>query len=231
VSAPGGESTRDRVGWVVAVGLAVATYSHFYDLWDLPPRLPNAPGLILAGDVLPLLVVPVLFVRFVLREPLRRYGFAWPGARALLVGSFTAWIAMLPLVVWMAGRPEFQAFYPSPNFPTREVPLARMHVNGLFALWLLGHLPQMLATEFCFRGFLLFPLGRALGIARAIVILTAPYVLLHWTKPPLELVLALWGGVVFSAVAWRTGSFLPAFVSHWAVAVTMDWLCFRALHR
>lgn len=230
MSAAAGEAARDRVGWVALVGLGAAVYSHFYDRFELPPRLPNSPGLVLAGDVLPLFVVPALFVVLVLREPLRRYGFAWPGAKRLLVGSLLAWLAMLPFVLWLSARPEFQAFYPSPNFPTREMPLARLHANGLLALWLVSHLPQLFATEFCFRGFLLFPLGRALGVARAIAILAAPYVLLHWTKPPLELAQALWGGVVFGIVAWRTGSFLPAFVSHWLVAVTMDWLCFRALH-
>jgi membrane protease YdiL (CAAX protease family) len=94
----------------------------------------------------------------------------------------------------------------------------------------LHHAPQLFATEFCFRGFLLFPLGRELGIVRAIAIQTALYVLLHAAKPPLELVQALWAGVVFAIVAWRSRSFLPAFVAHWAVAISMDWLCYRALH-
>jgi membrane protease YdiL (CAAX protease family) len=55
-------------------------------------------------------------------------------------------------------------------------------------------------------------------------------VFLHRDKPALELAEALWAGIVFAVVAWRSGSFLPAFVAHWAVAVTMDWRCFRALH-
>lgn len=219
------DTPRDRIGAVAAVGIAVALYSHYYDRFHLPPRLPGSFGLILGGDVLPLLVVPALFVRFGLRDRLGRYGFRWPGLRSLLFHAGLAWLTMLPFVLWFSTRPEFQAFYPSPAFPP-----ARQHWIGLLFLWFLHHAPQLFATEFCFRGFLLFPLARSLGVVRAILVQTAPYVLLHQDKPPLELAQAAWGGVIFAWVAWRTGSFLPAFLAHWAVAVAMDWLCFRALH-
>lgn len=218
------DAPRDRIGWVLAVGLGVAIYSHFYDRYQLPPRLPGSIGLIFGGDVLPLFVVPALFVRFGLRDRLGRYGFRWPGLRSLATHAGVAWLAVLPFVVLLSMRPEFRAFYPSPAFPP-----AREHVIGLAFLWLLHHGPQLFATEFCFRGFLLFPLARQLGLVRAIVIQTAPYVLLHAAKPPLEQVQALFAGVVFAWVAWRTQSFLPAFFAHWGVAVAMDFLCFRAL--
>lgn len=221
----GAGTSRDRIGLVLAVGLAAAVYSHFYDRFQLPPRFPGSIGLIVGGDVLPLLVVPVLFVWLALRDRLSRYGVRWPGLRSLALHSLVAWLAVLPFVLWLSTRPEFRAFYPSPAFPP-----AREHAIGLAFLWLLHHAPQLLATEFCFRGFLLFPIARQLGLLRAIVIQTAPYVLLHAAKPPLEQAQALWAGVVFALVAWRTGSFLPAFVAHWAIAVTMDWLCYRALH-
>ncbi|RIL06587.1 MAG: hypothetical protein DCC71_06300 [Proteobacteria bacterium] len=220
-----GAARRERVGWIALVGVAVAVWSHVYDRFELPPRLPGSIGLILGGDVLPLFVVPALFARLVLHEPLARFGFRWPGLRPFALASAAGWLAMLPFVLWLAARPEFQAFYPSPAFPP-----ARQHGVGLAFLWLLHHAPQLFATEFLFRGFLLFPLARALGVARALIVLAAPYVLLHADKPPLELVQALWGGVVFGWIAWRTRSFWPAFLAHWGVAVTMDALCYRALH-
>lgn len=215
---------RDRIELVAGVGLAVALYSHYYDRFQLPPRFPGSFGLILGGDVLPLLVVPVLFVWFALRDRLGRYGWRWPGARAFAIESLAAYVAVLPFVLWLSQRPEFQAFYPSPAFPP-----ARHGAIGLAFLWILHHGPQLLATEFCFRGFLLQPLARRLGIVRAIAVTTAPYVLLHLDKPPLEVFQAAWAGVVFGGVAWRTRSFVPAFAAHWAIAVTMDWLCYRHL--
>jgi membrane protease YdiL (CAAX protease family) len=222
---PTDDAPRDRIGAIAVVAIVVALYSHYYDRFQLPPRLPGSIGLILGGDVLPLLVVPALFVRFGLHDRLARYGFRWTGLRSLLLYAGAAWISMFPFVVWFSTRPEFQAFYPSPAFPP-----GRQHWIGLLFLWFLHHAPQLFATEFCFRGFLLLPLARSLGVVRAILVQTAPYVLLHQDKPPLELAQAAWGGLVFAWVAWRTGSFLPAFLAHWAVAVTMDWLCFRALH-
>jgi membrane protease YdiL (CAAX protease family) len=222
------EPARGGPLWlVVGTGAAVTLYSHTYDAWRLPPRIPLGTfGLVLGGDVLPLLVVPVLVVVLVLREPLARYGWRWPGLRPLLAGAGLAWVAMLPLVAWLATRPEFQAFYPSPAFPP-----ARQHGIGLAFLWLLHHAPQMLATEACYRGFLLMPLARRLGPAPAIAVLTLFYTALHVGKPSLELGLAACGGVVFSLVAWRAGSFWPAFLAHWAVAVAMDALCYAALRR
>lgn len=217
---------RDRIAIVAAIGLGVALYSHYYDRFQLPPRFPGSFGLILGGDVLPLFVVPALVVWFGLRDRLGRYGWRWPGLRAFAIDSLLAYVAVLPVVLWLSQRPEFQAFYPSPAFPP-----ARQHAIGLVFLWLLHHGPQLFATEFCFRGFLLQPLARQLGIARAIAVATAPYVLLHLDKPPLEVFQAAWAGVVFGIVAWRTRSFLPAFAAHWAIAMTMDWLCYQHLAR
>lgn len=223
--APGADGSPLSLAFVLGLGLAAAIYSHYYDAWRLPPRIPFGTfGLILGGDVLPLLVVPLLALRFVLREPLDRYGWRWPGARALLANAGLAWLAMLPAVAWLSTRPEFRAFYPSPAFPP-----AREHAIGLAFLWLLNHAPQLLATEFLYRGFLLMPLARRLGLAGAVVTVSALYVALHAAKPSLELGLAALAGVVFSLAAWRTRSFWPAFLAHWAVAVTMDALCFAAL--
>ena len=222
---PAGVDRPDRIGIVLAVGSAVALYSHYYDAWRLPPRIPlGTVGLVLGGDVLPLLVVPLLGAGLVLREPLGRFGWRWPGLRPLLVATGLAWLAVLPLVVGLAARPEFQAYYPSPAFlPARE------HVLGLGFLWLLHHAPQMLATEFCYRGFLLMPLARRLGLPAAVAVLSLLYVALHAAKPPLELGLAAWGGIVFSVAAWRTRSFWPAFLAHWLVTGVMDALWFAAL--
>jgi membrane protease YdiL (CAAX protease family) len=207
----------------VAAGVLLALWSHLYDLWQLPPRLPGTFGLMLGGDVLPMLVAPALFVRVGLGEPLARYGWRWPGARKLLGGALLGWAALLPLVVPLSRLPELQAFYPSTAFPP-----AREHAIGLAFLWILHHAPQLLAVECCQRGLVLLPLARRLGIGRALVAAGAFYVVLHAGKPAAELLLAALGAVVFGLLAWRTGSFLPPFLAHWGVAVTMDALCFAS---
>jgi membrane protease YdiL (CAAX protease family) len=223
VSAATPDRDADPLAAILAVGAAGALYSHFYDRHRLPPRFPGSFGLILGGDVLPMLVVPLLLL-LVLRQPLASYGWRRPSPAALVAHASLAWVAVLPFVLWLSTRPEFRAFYPSPAFaPARE------HAIGLAVHWILHHGPQLFATEFLFRGFLLFPLARRLGPVSAIAALLVPYVWLHQDKPPLELAQAAWGGAVLAWVAWRTQSFLPAFLAHWAIAITTDWLCYRAL--
>ncbi|NNL65241.1 MAG: CPBP family intramembrane metalloprotease [Myxococcales bacterium] len=211
---------RDGLRIVVPVGLACMVWSHYYDALRLPPRIPYGTfGLTLGGDVLPMLIVPLLVTGALLRWPLARVGVAWPGLARTLGHAGVAWLLVMPFVVVFAQRPEFQATYPSPAFPP-----ARQHAVGLIALWLIHHAPQMLSLEFCVRGFLLQPIARAAGIGPALLVTGAPYVWLHLAKPPLELFQAGWAAVVFGVVAWRTRSFWPAFLAHWAVAVSMDFL-------
>jgi membrane protease YdiL (CAAX protease family) len=211
---------EERLGAIVPLGLACAVWSFLYDPLGLPPRLPGTVGLTLAGDVLPQFVVPALFARLVLRRPLAVFGLRAPGLRRGAGAAALAVLALLPLVLVLARRPEFQAFYPSPAFPP-----ARAHVVGLVALWLLHHVPQLFATEFLMRGFLLLPLARGLGLGAALAVTGVPYVLLHATKPPLELLLAAAGAVAFGLAAWRTRSVWPAFAAHLATAAAMDALC------
>jgi membrane protease YdiL (CAAX protease family) len=211
----------ERLEIVLPVAAVCAVYSFGYTLWQLPPQIRFGTfGLVVGGDLVPMLLVPLLVVRFALRRSAADYGLRRPGRVEGAVAALAGWLAVMPLVWVLSRRPEFQAFYPSPAFPP-----ARQHAFGLAVLWLLHHGPQLLATEFLYRGFVLQPLARAFGIAVALAATTVPYVALHATKPGLELIEALWAGVVFGAIAWRTRSIWPAFLAHWAVAVSMDALC------
>jgi membrane protease YdiL (CAAX protease family) len=211
---------------VVASALLFAVYSFGYDRWRLPPQVSELGtfGRTLAGDVLPMLVAPILVVRFVLRAPLASAGLRFRPFGPMLRAALVAWLAVLPLVVVLALRPEIVDFYPSRQFPP-----AREHVVGLVALWTFMHAPQMASVECLFRGYLLQPLARRFGFEIGAALMLVPYVALHATKPSLELLLATWAGFVFALAAWRTRSFVPAFVAHWLTAVTMDALCFAQL--
>lgn len=220
------EETADRLLPIAAIGVAALLYHRFYDTWKLPPQVTSfgTVGRMLMADVVPLFVVPLVAIRLVLRG--RPADFGWR-ARPLapLAGAATlAWLAILPLAAILALQPQFPEFYPSRAFAP-----ARQHAVGLAFLWLLHHAPQLLSVEACVRGFLFFPLLRRAGFAGAVAALLPLYVWLHLGKPPLELALAAWGGLVLMVAAARTGSFLPAFAAHWAVAVTIDLLCYLQL--
>lgn len=210
-----------RLAVVVISGLVFAAYSHLYDRWQLPPRFPGSVGLILGGDVVPLLIGPLIVIWLVLRERPGSYGWRVRPVWSVLRNALLSFLSVLPLVLWLSTRPEFQAFYPSPQFPP-----AREGVVGLAVLWTLHHGPQLFSTEFLYRGFLLMPLARRFGLWPAVAAILVPYIALHLAKPPLELLLAGLCGLSFSVAAWRSQSFVPAFLAHWLVAVTMDLLCF-----
>jgi len=226
-SLPGDAPAPDptRLAVVLASGLVCAVWSHLYDRLGLPPRFDLGTfGLVLGGDVLPMLVTPLAFVWLVLGEPAGRYGWRARPLLPMLRDALGAWLALLPFVLFLSTQPEFQAFYPSPQFPPARIGLVGVAVNLVVNI-----APQMLAGEFLYRGYLLLPLARRLGFGLAVAALLVPYVLLHAAKPGLEMLLALAGGFAFSWVAWRHRSFLPAFLAHWLVAATMDLFCFLQL--
>jgi len=214
------------LAFLVGSGAIFALYSFGYDLWKLPPQVVafGPFGRTLVGDVLPMLVAPLLAARFVLGIPLAAVGVRARPVGPMLRAALLAWLAVLPVAAWLAFQPAVREFYPSPHFPP-----AREHAVGLVVLWAVLHAPQLASVELLYRGYLLQPLARRFGFERAAAFVVAPYVLLHWTKPAPELWLAAWGGLAFSWAAWRTRSFWPGFLAHWLTAVTVDALCFVQL--
>jgi membrane protease YdiL (CAAX protease family) len=54
--------------------------------------------------------------------------------------------------------------------------------------------------------------------------MTVPYVMIHFVKPMPEAVAAIFAGLILGYLAVRSKSFVPGFVLHVAVAMTMDFL-------
>ena len=77
----------------------------------------------------------------------------------------------------------------------------------------------LFAWEYLLRGFCLFGLARVLGPGPAIFIQMVPFALLHIGKDELEVMSTFLSGVGFGFVAWRTQSFLYAFLIHWFLLV------------
>ena len=115
------------------------------------PALSAALWAFVSG-VLLLGVVPLLVVKFALRESLADYGVQWGDVRFALICCM--WAA--PLVVAIgyssAQMPEFQAMYPLN-------PLARQSYTAL-AWHIVGQLFWLAAWEFHFRGFLAARIGK-----------------------------------------------------------------------
>ena len=147
-------------------------------------------------------------------------GFAFPMARPTLLFWATVVLLVLPTVAASMHRPAAWAAYPPVRYNRWD--RDRLLVNAFtWGVYLYGY-------ELCFRGVLLFGLAPVLGQWPALGVMTAIYVLVHLDKPASEAVGTLPMGFVFGLSALLSGSFLPAFLAHWVIAVTSDLAAIRA---
>jgi len=159
------------------------------------------------------LLVPMLVVRFVLRERVRDYGFGIRGkgkAWALYGAMFAV---VLPLTYAASLSPAFAATYP------KYADAGRTWTQLL--LWESAYGFQFFALEFFFRGFILFALAPHLG-SSAIFVALVPYTMIHFAKPLAETVGSVIAGIALGTMALRTRSIYGGVVLHCAVAWSMD---------
>ncbi|MDP7646431.1 MAG: CPBP family intramembrane metalloprotease, partial [Candidatus Peribacteraceae bacterium] len=140
---------------------------------------------------------------------LASFGFKkakWPyNFRLTVVGTFL----ILAMVYLWSLLPEFQEYY-----------LARIPKDNVIAFISITLGSYYFAEEFFFRGFLLFSLTKKFG-SWAIVIQAIPFALFHLGKPTLEIICALFVGLLFGHIAYKTKSFFYPFLIHWGIGVLL----------
>lgn len=82
----------------------------------------------------------------------------------------------------------------------------------------------LFAYEVTFRGILFFVLLEPLGLMPAIAINVTIYALVHVPKSFREAVGSVPLGVVLCLAAWKTESFMVAFIAHSILALSNEWL-------
>ncbi len=152
------------------------------------------------------------------RRPLSSVGIARPAdrrtARTLLLLSP---LVAIPLA-WIGSTvPEVRDAYPAWRGLAARPDLVLAYEAAYVLLF-------YLAWEFCFRGWLLFPLEEAYGAVPAILVTTLASCLLHIGKPEGEILLSIPGGILLGWIAVRTRSFLLAWVPHAIFGVATDLL-------
>ncbi|HEY8988079.1 MAG TPA: CPBP family intramembrane glutamic endopeptidase [Candidatus Limnocylindrales bacterium] len=151
------------------------------------------------------LCIPLLIVVAGFRDRPGRYGLHLGDWRWGLGLGLAGCAVMTPVVLLLAGTPDFRAYYA----PSAE-PLPSLVVTNLF---------DLIPTEFLFRGFLMLALARVFGPI-ALVIALFPFTFTHLTKPEAELLSTFAGGAVYGWLTWRTGSILWGALAH-AYIVTL----------
>lgn len=174
----------------------------------VPPMLDFALGAVVA------LVVPVIVIRVVWKQPLRDYGLGLGdvrlGWKVLAVGLAIALPAM-----WIGSRdPAMREAYPRFGHPD-AVPL------GVFAVFALAYGVFFVAQEFLMRGFLLYalePKGAGLTVAVSALVQT----LWHLDAPLPELATAPVWGIAAAVLNLRLRSIWPLTLVHWVANVFLD---------
>ena len=159
------------------------------------------------------LVVPIWVVKKVFKEPLRNYG--WQKGTVFVHYKFY----ILLILVLIAGvavgsfNDGFANFYP----------FYKLAYRSWFDLliWELLYLSQFVALEFFFRGFLLHSLRVPMG-SLSIAVMCIPYMMIHFSKLPLEAAGAVFFGFALGVLALKSRSIWGGVMIHVSVALTMD---------
>jgi len=159
-------------------------------------------------------LVPALLARFLLRRSLAFQGVRLGDWRFGLLAVGLGVVLVTPLLYLVSLDPEVQSEYPL----TR---LAGCSID-LFVLWQLSYLIYYIAWEYFFRGFTLFLLEERWGPGCALLYQIIPSTLLHIGKPQAETFAAIFGGILFAALALRTRSMLYPLILHWYVGACTD---------
>jgi membrane protease YdiL (CAAX protease family) len=144
-------------------------------------------------------VLPILTTVVCLRKNPLDLGLRWGDFKVW--GYYAAIVCLIaaPILFATSFTPSFQKYYSMQHFNPISYSLAT------FA--------SLFASEFFFRGFLLFGLKDKLKEG-SIFIQMIPFVLVHLGKPELETVSTIFTGILFGYIVYRGKSFWPAFIIH-----------------
>ena len=174
------------------------------------------------GCVVAMILVPMLLLRVVGGMGPRDTGLRVRGTGRDAWVYLALFVVFVP-VVWLASkRPDFAQTYPfyPPRLPSSRAPAK---VGGDWVAFEAVYFVQFLAVEYFFRGFMVLGLKPALGRA-AILVMLAPYCMIHFHKPMPEAFGAIGAGLVLGSLSYRTGTIVWGWFLHYGVALTMDLL-------
>lgn len=203
----------------------VAAFLHgtrFEELGELIAYSPgnNLPGLAWWVVVVTIFyfAVPAFCIKYLFREKLADYGLNCriePGFWNLYAVCAAV---MIPLTFLMSMTAGFSAKYPFLKIYDGEP-----YIGTTLLVWELIYFAQFFGLEFFFRGFLVHSLKPALGFY-SIFVMTVPYCMIHFSKPPAETLSAIAAGIFLGWLSYKNGNIWLGLVLHCTVAFSMDIL-------
>lgn len=165
-------------------------------------------GIILTG------VIP--FVVFILLAGIPLSGIGFKTGDITKTGYLVAGLILLTVVASFFSAKSTSVQHTAPELRVRV-----WHLRHIF-LSSAGWIVYLFGYEFFFRGILWFLCFDAFGFTSALIINVVLYSLVHVPKGKLVTAGAIPLGTLFCALSYFSGSFLPAFLIHSAMAVSTE---------
>ena len=166
-----------------------------------------------AGDFFVLFFLPLLIIKFLLREDITGYGLKL-GETEIGLKYFLGFTFFIIITTWfLSSLPEF-----SENSPFLQ---GAKNNWMIFIIFEIGALIYMFAWEFIWRGFMLFGLEEKYGM-NAILFQMLPFVILHNGKPFVETFSSIIGALILGYIALRTRSIIYGVLIHFVLFFSMD---------
>lgn len=203
----------------VAAFLAGTQYEAFGQ-WIAYSTDNNLPGLAWWVAVVTVFyfVIPAVVIRRIYGERLADYGLKLGVEKGFAKLLFACVAVMLPLTYLMSLTEGFAAKYPFLRIHNGEP-----YIGQTLLAWELIYFIQFFGLEFFFRGFLVHSLKKSLGLY-SIFVMTVPYCMIHFSKPPAETLAAIAAGIFLGWLSYKNGSIWLGLILHCTVAFSMDIL-------
>lgn len=166
-----------------------------------------------AWNVLCFLVIPMITIKYILKQPLKHYGWQIGSVKQHWLGYVLLASPIMFFAFLVSFREDFSNHYPFYN-------LAHKSWFDLI-LWECIYILQFIAVEFFFRGFLVNGLRIPFG-SLSIAVMCLPYLMLHFPKLWLESFGAISFGFLLGILALRSKSIWGGVGVHVAIALMMD---------
>jgi membrane protease YdiL (CAAX protease family) len=162
------------------------------------------------------LVIPALVIKFYWKENLTDYGLKLSGQEKILPILAPVSLFLLPAITFLSATSAFASKYPFLQLKS-EMP----SFSTLLIFWEILYFLQFFGLEFFFRGFLVQSLKPVFGMY-SVLIMTVPYCMIHFGKPPLETFSAIIAGLFLGWLSFRSGSIFIGLLLHCLIAFAMD---------
>ena len=194
-------------------------------LFDLHGRFPSVPQALIpwlwwaSGAIVVMILIPMLLLRVVAKTGPRETGLRVRGTGREAWTYVGLFVLFAPVVWWVSRQTEFRLTYPFYRVVGRY--------GWDFVAFEAAYFLQFLAVEYFFRGFMVLGLKPALGRA-SILVMLAPYCMIHFHKPMLEAMGAIGAGVLLGCLSYRAKTVVYGWFLHYGVALSMDLLSLHA---